>query len=117
MAAELVETSQIFARSAARIEPAWLEAAGGALCKRSYGEPHWEQRPAQVMASEQVTLYGLPIVKERKAHYGPIDPRACRRLFILHALVRQEFTTRGAFMEHTLPLRGAQAPARSGPEE
>jgi ATP-dependent helicase HrpA len=99
VAAELVETSQIFARTAAKIDPAWLEAAGGALCKRSYGEPHWEQRPAQVMASEQVTLYGLPIVRERKVHYGPIDPRACRRLFILHALVRQEYSTRGVFME------------------
>jgi ATP-dependent helicase HrpA len=104
VAAELVETSQIFARTAAKIDPAWLEAAGGALCKRSYGEPHWEQRPAQVMVSEQVTLYGLPIVRERKVHYGPVDPRACRRLFIMHALVRQELTTRGTFMEHNRAL-------------
>jgi ATP-dependent helicase HrpA len=89
--AELVETSQLFGRTAARIDPAWLEAAGAALIKRSYGEPHWEQRPAQVMAKEQVTLYGLPIAKDRRIHYGPIDPRVSRRLFIVHALVRGEY--------------------------
>jgi ATP-dependent helicase HrpA len=99
VAAELVETSQLFARHAARVDPAWLEAAGGALCKRSHGDPHWEQRPAQVMAREQVTLYGLPIARDRKVHYGPIDPRASRRLFLIHALVRQEYATKGAFME------------------
>jgi ATP-dependent helicase HrpA len=104
VAAELVATSQLFARTAARIDPLWLEAAGGPLCKRSYGDPHWEQRSAQVMAKEQVTLYGLPIVRERKVHYGPIDPPAARRLFILHALVRKEYTTRAPFMEHNRRL-------------
>jgi ATP-dependent helicase HrpA len=107
VAAELVETSQLFARTVARVEPAWLEAAGGALCKRSYGEPHWEQRPAQVMAAEQVTLYGLPIVRGRKVHYGPIDPRSARRLFLLHALVRQEYGADArapAFVAHNRAL-------------
>ena len=100
VAAELVETSQLFARGAARIDPAWLEAAAGPLCKRSYGEPHWEQRPAQVMASESVTLFGLQIVRGRKIHYGPIDPPLARRLFILHALVREEYTSRAPFLAH-----------------
>jgi ATP-dependent helicase HrpA len=99
VAAELVETSQLFARNAARIDPAWLEAAGGALCKRSYGDPSWAERPAQVMARENLTLYGLPIVRDRRVHYGPIDPPASRRLFILHALVRQEYAARAPFMD------------------
>jgi ATP-dependent helicase HrpA len=104
MASELVETSQLFARSAAKIDPTWLEKAAGPLCKRSYGDPHWEEKPAQVMAREQVTLYGLPIVKDRKVHYGPIDQAVCRRLFIAHALVRHEYTTKGAFMERNRRL-------------
>jgi ATP-dependent helicase HrpA len=107
MAAELVETTQLFARGAAKIEPTWLEEAGGALCKRSHGDPHWEQKPAQVMAREQVTLYGLPIVRDRKVHYGPIDPVTSRRLFIEHALVRQEYRSQGAFMEHNQRLLAA----------
>ncbi len=89
--AELVETTQLFARTAAKIDPEWLETAGGALCKRSFGEPHWAQKAARVMNKEQITLFGLAIVKDRKIHYGPIDPRICRRLFIVHALVRQEY--------------------------
>ena len=104
MAAELVETSQLFARGVARIDPAWLEAAAGPLCRRSHGDPHWEQKQAQVMAKEQVTLYGLPIVKDRKVAYARIDPALCRAMFITHALVRHEYATRGAFMEHNRRL-------------
>jgi ATP-dependent helicase HrpA len=100
MAAELVETSQLFARSVAKIDPAWLEKAAGELCRRSHGDPHWEQKQAQVMAKEQVTLYGLPIVKDRKVAYGRFDQALCRTMFITHALVRHEYTTKGAFMEH-----------------
>jgi ATP-dependent helicase HrpA len=104
MAAELVETSQLFARGVARIDPAWLENAAGPLCRRSHGDPHWEQKQAQVMAKEQVTLYGLPIVKDRKVAYARIDPALCRSMFITHALVRHEYATRGAFMEHNRRL-------------
>jgi ATP-dependent helicase HrpA len=104
MAAELVETSQLFARSVAKIDPAWLESAGGALCKRSYGDPHWEQRAAQVVAKEQVTLYGLPIVKNRNVSYANFDPVLAREMFIIHALVRQEYATKGTFMEHNRAL-------------
>ncbi|MDX2090714.1 MAG: ATP-dependent RNA helicase HrpA [Kofleriaceae bacterium] len=104
VAAELVETSQLFARTCAKIDPAWLEKAGGALCRRSYGDPHWEQKQAQVMAREHVTLYGLPIVKDRSVPFARYDQAACRELFITHALVRGEFTTKGAFMEHNRRL-------------
>ena len=100
MAAELVETSQLFARTVARIDPVWLERAGGSLCRRSYGDPHWEQRTAQVMVKEQVTLYGLPIVKDRSVAYAERDPALCRELFIVHALVRHEYTTKARFMAH-----------------
>ncbi len=102
MVAELVETSQLYGRMAARIDPAWLELAGGALCKRSYGEPNWAGKTAQVMNKEQVTLFGLTIVRDRKIHYGPVDPRVCRRMFLLHALVRGEYSAPKPppFMEH-----------------
>src|ERR1043165_1489396 len=104
MAAEPAETSQLFARCVARIDPVWLEAAGGALCRRSHGDPHWEQKQGQVMAKEQVTLYGLPIVKDRKVAYARFDPALCRSMFITHALVRHEYATKGAFMEHNRKL-------------
>jgi ATP-dependent helicase HrpA len=104
MAAELVETSQLFARCVARIDPVWLERAAGPLCRKSHGDPHWEQKQGQVMAKEQVTLYGLPIVKDRKVAYARIDPALCRTMFITHALVRHEYATKGAFMEHNRRL-------------
>jgi ATP-dependent helicase HrpA len=100
MAAELVETSQLFARTVAKIDPLWIEKAAGPLCQRSYGDPHWEQKQAQAMAKEQVTLYGLPIVKDRRVAYGRFNPALCRTMFITHALVRHEYTTKGEFMEH-----------------
>ena len=104
VAAELALTSQLFARTAAKIDPAWLEEAGGELCRRPFGDPHWEEKSAQVMAKEQVSLYGLPIVRDRKVHYGPRDPAASRSIFITHALVRQEYQTKGRFMEHNREL-------------
>ncbi len=97
--AELVETSRLFGRTAARVDPTWLQAAGGALCRRSHGDPHWAERPAQVTATEQVTLYGLPIVRDRRVNFGPIDPKASRRIFILHALVRHEYATKAPFVD------------------
>ena len=104
VAAELALTSQLFARTAAKIDPTWLEEAGADLCRRHYGDPHWEEKSAQVMAKEQVSLYGLPIVRDRKVHYGPKDPGASRDIFITHALVRQEYKTKGRFMEHNQKL-------------
>ena len=104
MAAELVETSQLFARSVAKIDPGWIEKAAGELCKRSHGDPHWEMNAGHVVAKEQVTLYGLAIVKDRKVNYAPFDPGLARELFITHALVRHEYTTKAPFMEHNRRL-------------
>jgi len=100
MAAELVETSKLFARNVARVDPAWIEQLAGPLAKRRYSDPHWSERSAQVMAKEQVTVYGLPVVRDRSTHYGPIDPRGARRLFIIHALVRHEYATKAPFFAH-----------------
>ncbi|MFY0991946.1 ATP-dependent RNA helicase HrpA [Halomonas sp. C05BenzN] len=104
MAFELVETTRLFARTVARIDPQWIEPLAGHLVKRSYAEPHWEMKRAQVVASEQVTLFGLPIVAGRKVHYGPIAPQEARALFIRRALVEGEFKTQGEFFAHNRAL-------------
>ncbi|WP_148254313.1 ATP-dependent RNA helicase HrpA [Aidingimonas lacisalsi] len=106
MAFELVETSQLFARQVARIDPAWVEPLAGHLVKRSYSEPHWEMKRAQVVAFEQVTLFGLPIVARRKVHYGPIAPAEARELFIRRALVEGEYRTQAEFFTHNRALIG-----------
>ncbi|WP_224750006.1 ATP-dependent RNA helicase HrpA [Halomonas sp. ML-15] len=104
MAGELVETSRLFAREVARIQPQWIEPLAGHLVKRSYSEPHWEMKRAQVVAFEQVTLFGLPIVNRRKVHYGPIAPDEAREIFIRRALVEGEFRTKGEFFAHNRAL-------------
>ncbi len=78
MAAELTETTRLFARSVAGIEPEWLERMGAHLLKRSHTDPHWERKPAQVVAMERGTLYGLPVYANRRIHYGPLDPKESR---------------------------------------
>ncbi len=97
MAAELVETSRLWARTVARIEPEWAESLAGNLVRRTYSEPHWDAKRAAVMAAEKVTLYGLPIVAARPVNYGRIDPAAARDLFIQHALVEGEWQTHHKF--------------------
>jgi ATP-dependent helicase HrpA len=104
VAAELVETSRLFARTVAAIEPAWLERAGAHLLKRSYSDPHWERRPAQVMAFERATLYGLLLYQQRRVLYEPIDPAAARMLFIRSALVDGDLETRAPFLAHNQAL-------------
>ncbi|MGB0467176.1 MAG: ATP-dependent RNA helicase HrpA [Pontibacterium sp.] len=104
MSAELVETSRLFARMVARIEPEWAEKLAGPLLKHSYLEPHWEKKQAQVVALEQVSLYGLIIIPKRKIHYGKIDPELSHELFIRQALVEGEFITRGPFFKHNQAL-------------
>ncbi|WP_243769677.1 ATP-dependent RNA helicase HrpA [Amycolatopsis acidicola] len=91
--AELVETSRLWARVNARIEPEWVEPLAGHLVKRNYSEPHWERKRGAVMASERVTLYGVPLVSGRKVNYGRIDPETARELFIRHALVEGDWDT------------------------
>ena len=97
MAAELVETSRLFARTVARIDPAWVEPAAEHLLTRSYAGPHWSRRQSAVLASETVTLFGLPVVAGRPVVYGGIDPAASREIFLRAALVEGDWDTRHPF--------------------
>ncbi len=97
MSAELVETSRLWARVNAKIEPEWVEPLAQHLLKRTYSEPHWEKDQAAVMAVEKVTLYGVPIVTDRKVNYGRIDPEVSRDLFIRNALVEGDWRTHHKF--------------------
>ncbi|MFK4187865.1 ATP-dependent RNA helicase HrpA [Streptomyces sparsogenes] len=106
MSAELVETSRLWARVNAKIEPEWIEPLAEHLVKRTYSEPHWEQKQAAVMAYERVTLYGVPIVAQRKVNYGRIDPETCRDLFIRNALVEGDWRTHHQFFHDNRKLLG-----------
>ncbi|CAL9495242.1 ATP-dependent RNA helicase HrpA [Streptomyces sp. enrichment culture] len=97
MSAELVETSRLWARVNAKIEPEWVEPLAEHLLKHTYSEPHWEKDQAAVMAYEKVTLYGVPIVAQRKVNYGRIDPDLSRELFIRNALVEGDWRTHHKF--------------------
>ncbi|KUM79711.1 ATP-dependent RNA helicase HrpA [Streptomyces curacoi] len=97
MSAELVETSRLWARVNAKIEPEWVEPLAGHLLKRTYSEPHWEKDQAAVMAYEKVTLYGVPIIAQRKVNYGRVDPEVSRELFIRNALVEGDWRTHHKF--------------------
>src|SRR6516162_225350 len=97
VAAELVETSRLWARTVARIEPEWVEPLARHLIRRSYSEPHWEKKRGGAVALEKVTLYGVPLVTDRKVPYGRIDPAAARELFIRHALVEGDWQTSHRF--------------------
>jgi len=97
MAGELVETSRLWARQNAAIKPEWAERIGAHLVKRTYSEPHWSKKRGSVMAYERVTLYGVPLVADRLVSYGKIDAALSRELFIRHALVYGEWSTRHAF--------------------
>ncbi|WP_434223345.1 ATP-dependent RNA helicase HrpA [Xenorhabdus bakwenae] len=105
MVAELVETSRLWGRIAARIEPEWVEPLAAHLIKKHYSEPHWQKSQGAVMATEKVTLYGLPIVPGRLVNYSRIDPMLCRELFIRHALVEGDWQTRHSFFRANLKLR------------
>jgi ATP-dependent helicase HrpA len=104
MAAELLETSQLFAHQVARIEPEWVEAPARHLIKKTWMEPHWEKKRAQVVATEQVSLFGLIIVPKRKVNYGAIDPVASHEIFIRAALVEGEYQTSAVFFQHNREL-------------
>jgi ATP-dependent helicase HrpA len=97
VAAELVETSRLWGRVVARVEPEWIEQLAGHLVRRSYSEPHWERDRGAVMAVEKVTLYGIPLVAGRSVGYGTVDPELARELFIRHALVEGDWRTRHHF--------------------
>ncbi|MGX1805882.1 ATP-dependent RNA helicase HrpA [Nocardia sp. NPDC055321] len=104
MAAELVETSRLWGRTAARIEPEWAERLAGDLVKRTYSEPHWSSKRGAVLAYERVTLYGIPLVTQRRVDFGRIDAELARELFIRHALVQGEWQTRHEFFERNREL-------------
>ncbi|MQR01778.1 ATP-dependent RNA helicase HrpA [Glaciimonas soli] len=104
MAAELVDTTRLYARCIANIQPEWLEKVGSHLLKKSYGEPRWEKRTAQVSASERATLYGLVVYSQRRINFGLINPVEAREIFIRDALVGGEFDTRAPFFAHNQKL-------------
>ncbi|WP_309072977.1 ATP-dependent RNA helicase HrpA [Paenarthrobacter sp.] len=104
MAAELVETSRLWARVAAKFDPLWAEQVAPDLVKRSYSEPHWSSRQGAVMAHEKVTLYGVPIIPNRRVNYGRVDPELARELFIRHALVEGEWKTHHKFFHRNRAL-------------
>ncbi len=103
--AELVETSRLFGRTAARIEPEAVERVAGDLVQRTYSEPHWDAKRGAVMAYERVTLYGLPLVARRRVGYARIEPAVARELFIRHALVEGDWQTRHHFFRDNAALR------------
>ncbi|CAB3795364.1 hypothetical protein LMG28138_03866 [Pararobbsia alpina] len=104
VAGELVETSRLFARGIAKIEPEWLEKVGPHLLRKSLSEPHWEKKAAQVAAYERGTLYGLTVYNRRRVAFGRQDPARARELFIRGALVEGEFETRLPFFAHNRKL-------------
>ena len=104
MASEIVETARVYARTIAKIDPLWVEKKAQHLLKRSYTEPHWEKRNAQVAAFERTTLYGLIINPRRKINYGPIAPAESREIFIRSALVNGDFNCKNDFFLHNQQL-------------
>ncbi len=104
MVAELVETSRLWGRTAARIDPAWAEETGAHVVKRSYSAPHWSSKQAGAMAHEKVTLYGVPIVADRVVGYGRIDPPAAREIFLQKALIEGDWRTRHHFFRDNRAL-------------
>ncbi|QDZ14558.1 ATP-dependent RNA helicase HrpA [Humibacter ginsenosidimutans] len=110
MSAELVETSRLFARMNAAIDPAWAEPLAGDLVRRSYSEPHWEKRQGAAVVFEKVTLFGVPIVPKRRAQLSRIDAPLARELFIRHALVAGEWPS--DTRDHAFDFQRANAKLR-----
>ncbi len=104
LAGELVETTRLYARCVARIEPAWIERAGAHLLRRAWSDPRWEKKAGQVVANERGTVHGLPVYSGRRVHYGRIDPAAAREIFIRDALVPGDVDTPLPFVAHNRKL-------------
>ncbi len=104
MAAELVDTTRLYGRCLAQIQPEWLEKVGGHLLKKSYGEPRWEKRTGQVSGFERATLYGLVVYSQRRIQYGLSHPAEAREIFIREALVEGDFDTRAPFLAYNQKL-------------
>ena len=105
MVAELVETSRLYGRTAARIQPEVVERVAGDRVQRTYSEPHWDAKRGEVMAYERVTLYGLPLAARRRVGYARVEPTVARELFLRHALVEGDWQTRHHFFGDNARLR------------
>jgi ATP-dependent helicase HrpA len=103
--AELVETSRLYGRTAARVQPEVVERVAGDLVQRTHSEPHWDAKRGEVMAYQRVTLYGLPLVARRRVGYARVEPAVARELFIRHALVEGDWQTRHHFFRDNARLR------------
>ncbi|WP_240928410.1 ATP-dependent RNA helicase HrpA [Thalassoroseus pseudoceratinae] len=118
MAAELVETSQRYLRTVARINPDWIEPLAGHLVKKTYSEPHWSAKSGSAMAFEKVLLFGLTLVPRRRVRYGRIDAKLSRELFLQHALAEFDWETKHPFFKHNQELltevEKMQAKSRQG---
>jgi len=106
LAAELVETTRLFGRGIANIEPQWIEQVGGHLLKRQLLDPHWEKKAAEVTALERATLYGIVVYSGRRVNFSRLDPQAAREIFIREALVGGQWETRIPFLAANLKLIG-----------
>ena len=104
LAAELVETTRLYARCVAQIEPVWVERAGAHLLKKAWSDPRWEKKAGQVVANERGTVYGLPVYTGRRVHYGRVDPKAAREIFIRDALVPGDIDSKLPFIAHNRKL-------------
>ncbi|TAK43608.1 MAG: ATP-dependent RNA helicase HrpA [Betaproteobacteria bacterium] len=104
VAAELLETTRLYARTVASIDPKWLEEVGAHLLRRHPERPHWERSRAQVVALERGTLYGLAVYTDRRVHYGPVEPQLSREIFVRSALVEGDYDTRAPFFSHNQRL-------------
>jgi ATP-dependent helicase HrpA len=109
MAAELVRTTRLYARTIATIDPKWIEDLGAHLVRRTYSEPQWDAKSARVMAYEKVTMLGLEIIPKRRAHFGPVDPVRSREIFIHSALVEGEYDTGAKSLLHNRELEASIA--------
>ncbi|MCC6472631.1 MAG: ATP-dependent RNA helicase HrpA [Burkholderiales bacterium] len=105
MAAEITETTRLYARCVATVEPAWIEALAGPLLKRAHADPHWEKNAGAVIASERGTLYGLPVYGNRRVQFGPIDPPRSREIMIREALLAGDYDSRAPFFLHNTRLK------------
>ncbi|CAM8624745.1 HrpA HrpA-like helicases [Oxalobacteraceae bacterium] len=104
MGGELVDTSRLYARTLAQIQPEWLEKVGAHLLKKSWGDPRWEKKSGRVSAYERATLYGLVVYSQRRTDFGKINPQQAREIFIRSALVDGDFETRASFFSHNQKL-------------
>jgi len=105
VSAEVVRTSRLFARKAARIDPTWLERLGGPLCKRSYSDAAWDRSRGEVTAKERITLFGLEIVRDRRVSYGRVNPAEAHEIFVMNGLVEGEIDDPPPFLVHNLALQ------------